>query len=316
MADGKPAIGLLMVSPQDLPLRRRLLDMDSGQNPVDPAITEHKWNLFLELIRWSEGGSCRHDAILRYFGDEAETLDGCGRCDVCLTLEGDGTADDPEETTLLVRKALSAVARVHRRFGVTAAVKLLRGESDPRLERHGLDRTPTFGAPEDYSSDWLMRLTRRMVTAGWVDFTPGDRPVVLLTEAGRETMKGNRPARIILPPTFLPATRPARRRPGSRASQAETELMSLDEQRLFERLRRFRSKQAKEKSVPAYFVAGDRTLRDIARLRPKSLFQLETCFGIGPAKAAEYGEGLLAAVAEEAAADADLDSAGQDQEST
>jgi len=33
------------------------------------------------------GGSCRHDAILRYFGDEAETLAGCGRCDVCLALE-------------------------------------------------------------------------------------------------------------------------------------------------------------------------------------------------------------------------------------
>ena len=39
---------------------------------------EHKWNLFLELLRWAEGGSCRHDAILRYFGDEAETLAGCG----------------------------------------------------------------------------------------------------------------------------------------------------------------------------------------------------------------------------------------------
>ena len=39
-------------------------------------------------MRWAEGGSCRHDAILRYFGDEAETLDGCGHCDVCLALGG------------------------------------------------------------------------------------------------------------------------------------------------------------------------------------------------------------------------------------
>ena len=47
---------------------------------------EHKWSLFLELMRWAEGGSCRHDAILRYFGDEEETLAGCGRCDVCERL--------------------------------------------------------------------------------------------------------------------------------------------------------------------------------------------------------------------------------------
>jgi ATP-dependent DNA helicase RecQ len=301
--DGEPAIGLMMVSPQALPVRRRLLEMNDGGKRVDPAIVEHKWNLFLELIRWSEGGSCRHDAILRYFGDEAETLDGCGRCDVCLTLGaesqgGDETPADPEETATLVRKALSGVARVHRQFGVTAAVKLLRGESDPRLERRGLDQTPTFGILEGSSSEWLMSLIRRMVTAGWVDFTPGDRPVVLLTAAGRETMKGNRPARIILPPAFQPIARSARRRKtSSRASGAEYEAMTADEQRLFERLRIYRSEQAKRRGVPAYVVAGDRTLRDIARLQPRNLFQLETCFGIGPSKVEEYGEELLAVVA-------------------
>ena len=42
----------------------------------------------MELMRYSEGGSCRHDAILRYFGDEEETLAGCGRCDVCRALSG------------------------------------------------------------------------------------------------------------------------------------------------------------------------------------------------------------------------------------
>ena len=46
----------------------------------------------------------------------------------------------------MVRKALSAVARVDRRYGLTAAVKLLAGLPDPRLARAGLDRTPTFGA--------------------------------------------------------------------------------------------------------------------------------------------------------------------------
>jgi len=73
--------------------------------------------------------------------------------------------------------------------------------------------------------------------------------------------------------------------------------MTADEQRLFERLRIYRSEQAKRRGVPAYVVAGDRTLRDIARLQPKNLFQLQTCFGIGPSKAEEYGEELLAVVA-------------------
>ena len=82
-ATARPRTGLLSSRPRDLPLRRRAARAGrDGARPTPPCV-EHKWGLFLELMRWAEGGSCRHDAILRYFGDEAETLAGCGRCDVC-----------------------------------------------------------------------------------------------------------------------------------------------------------------------------------------------------------------------------------------
>ena len=196
-ATGSEAFGLLLHSPGDLPLRRRLIEGLGSEAPPRPEVVEHKWSLFLDLMRWAEGGSCRHDAILRYFGDEAETLAGCGRCDVCREIGGEQVGD--EETSLMVRKALSAVARVDRRYGLTAAVKLLAGLPDPRLARAGLDRTPTFGALREHSEPWLTQLLRRCVTAGWVDFTPGDKPIVLLTRSGRAVMKGDRPARLVLP---------------------------------------------------------------------------------------------------------------------
>src|SRR5207245_3240029 len=93
----EPALGLLLVGAGDLALRRALLERGSEGGIPDPAVVEHKWGMFLELIRWVEGGSCRHDAILRYFGDEAETLAGCGRCDVCRGLEEKPEAGDPEQ---------------------------------------------------------------------------------------------------------------------------------------------------------------------------------------------------------------------------
>src|SRR5215468_5209587 len=143
--DGADALGLLLMSPRDLPLRRVLLERGADGVPPAAAVLEHKWGLFLELIRWVEGGSCRHDMILRYFGDEAETLDGCGRCDVCRALGDDAPTQDPETVTLFVRKALSGVARIHGRFGLQTVVDLIHGESDERLERSGLAATPTFG---------------------------------------------------------------------------------------------------------------------------------------------------------------------------
>jgi len=309
--DGQEAFGLLLHSPSDLPLRRRLLEGGGGHEAPRPEVVEHKWSLFLDLMRWAEGGSCRHDAILRYFGDEAETLSGCGRCDVCRQMDGDPASE--EETSLMVRKALSAVARVDRRYGLTAAVKLLAGVPDPRLQRAGLDRTPTYGTLREHSEPWLTQLLRRCVTAGWVDFTPGDKPVVLLTGSGRAVMKGERPARLVLPREHgddAPA-RPSRGTLGPRASRGgsgapasrapeEPDILPAEAASLFEALRLLRSELARADSVPAYVVASDRTLRDIALLRPSGLESLKLAHGIGPAKAERYGARILAVVAQAA----------------
>jgi len=299
--DGKEAIGLLLLSPGDMPLRRRLIEAPVEGRSPDAESVRHRWGLFLELMRWAEGGSCRHDAILRYFGDEEETLAGCGRCDVCAGLSG--RAEDADAVTLIVRKALSAVARVHGRFGLQAAAKLLRGVSDPRLEAAGLAQTKTFGALEDRSEDWLTRLLRRCVTAGWVDFHGAERPVVVLTEQGGTVMRGERPARLLLPSDDLARlARDVRAqgdgRSGGKRSRDPEATADLDEtgRTVFEALRRHRLEIARRDGVPPYVVASDRTLRDIALLRPRDLSELELAHGIGPSKAERYGAGLLAVV--------------------
>ena len=299
--DGQEAFGLLLHSPGDLPLRRRLLESGGGGDAPRPEVIEHKWSLFLDLMRWAEGGSCRHDAILRYFGDEAETLAGCGRCDVCRQIGGGETSE--AETSLLVRKALSAVARVDRRYGLTAAVKLLAGVPDPRLQRAGLDRTPTYGILREHSEAWLTQLLRRCVTAGFVDFTPGEKPVVLLTGQGRAVMKGDRPARLVLPREHEGGASAGPSRgaqvPRSRTAEAP-DVLPVEAASLFEALRALRSELARQDSVPAYVVASDRTLRDIALLRPGGIESLKLAHGIGPAKAERYGARILAVVAQAA----------------
>ena len=292
--DGAPALGLLLVSASDVPLRRRLLELPTDGRTPEPESVRHRWGLFLELLRYAESGSCRHDAILRYFGDEEETLAGCGRCDVCLRL-ADGSDDETsaDETALIVRKALSAVARIHGRYGLGAAVALLRGTDDARLVRSGLAETRTFGALADRSEEWLTRLLRRCITPGWIDFEGGDRPIALLTPEGGAVMRGEAPARLLLPSA-------ARRRspaiPGPRRAAATDDSLDETARALFEALRRVRMERARCDGVPPYVIASDRTLRDVARLRPRTLEDLEQAHGIGPAKAQRYGAELLAVV--------------------
>ncbi len=290
--DGEPALGLLLFAGNDLPLRRALLERDDGGEASNHDVVEHKWQLFLELMRWAEGGSCRHDAILRYFGDEAETLAGCGICDVCKRLAAGPEVTDfeTEAVTEIVRKALSGVARVSGRFGMAVAVKLLRGESDPRLERAGLEGVSTFGVLGEHRTEWLTRVVRRCVTAGFVGFAGDDRPVVVITETGRSVMRAERPARIVLPPLRSERT-PGRRR--TRSVSTADPGAAPGEAALFDALRTHRLELARSLGVPPYVVAHDRTLHGLARERPRSNEELLLIDGIGPAKAEKFGEGFL-----------------------
>jgi ATP-dependent DNA helicase RecQ len=297
--DGQLAHGLLLSSPKDIAMRRRLLESDSDGRAPEPAVVEHKWNMFLELLRWAEGGTCRHTAILRYFGTENTPAD-CGRCDVCTELGGEDASAD--EVALLVRKALSAVARVHGKFGLTLAAKLLRGEKDERLEKSGLNLVSTYGVLADRPQAWLVSLLRRCVTAGWVAFSGGDRPVLYLTQDGQHAMKGTRAIRLRLPPErrLIPGRADAsRERPGARTGERRPnpggETSAADEP-LFEALRAHRLALAREQGVAPYVIASDRSLRDLCLLKPKNLAELLDVYGFGETRAERYGPGLIEVV--------------------
>ena len=184
-------------------------------------------------------------------------------------------------------------------------MKLLAGVPDPRLQRAGLDRTPTFGvARASTPSRGSTQLLRRCVTAGWVDFTPGDQPVVLLTDAGRAVMKGERPARLLLPREHEPergAAPPRAASPGARAARARRDgptRLPPKPRRSSRRCARCAPSWPAPRACRAYVVASDRTLRDIALLRPRDARELKLAHGIGPAKAERYGARILAVVAQ------------------
>ncbi|MEM7138866.1 MAG: ATP-dependent DNA helicase RecQ [Myxococcota bacterium] len=294
--DGLPAHGLLLTSSGDFGLRRRLIGYggDSESAP-DTAHIQQQWRLFLDLMRYVEAGSCRHDFILRYFGDEQETLGGCGHCDVCERLDSDGEVSDDrisESDVLVVRKALAGVARNQRRAGLTAVAEMLHGTDNERIRRLGLTTLSTHGLLSSYPKAWILILLRRLMTAGLVDLTATEFPVPILTSRGVATMKGEEPVRVLLPSRRAGQARAkgARRRETGRPPPE-----GVDEA-LFERLREARLDLARDKGVPAYVVCHDRTLLEIAAHRPSTPEALADIYGMGPARIESYGERLLATV--------------------
>jgi ATP-dependent DNA helicase RecQ len=292
--DGQPAHGLLLTSSGDLGLRRRLIGY-SGDGEHDPHHVQQQWRLFLDLMRYVEAGTCRHDFILRYFGDDQETLGGCGHCDVCERLEALGTSADPgtvsDADAVVVRKALAGVARNQRRAGLTAVADMLHGTDNERLRRLGLTKLSTHGILSDRRKAWVLALLRRLVTGGLVDLTTGEFPLPFLTQAGVDVMKGEAPVRVLLPQDDV-----GKRRPKAGRQPAAPEVPSNVDGELFERLRETRLQLAKERGVPAYVVCHDRTLLELAAFKPSSLEALADIHGMGPARISNYGEPFLAAV--------------------
>ena len=312
--DGADAFGLLLLRLSDIPRRKSLIERGASQDGAGAAWVEHRWSMFRDLLRWAEGGTCRHDAILRYFGDEVETLHGCGRCDVCRELAEsgpDGGASGPgTESHAVAMALLSAVRLVDQRLGFKVTVKFLRGETDDRLVRYGLGGHRDAGALARYPEAWLGQALQRCVTAGWVDFTEGEYPLLRLTDLGKAVLAGKREARLILPSLKAPSPRRAargeqRRAPSAgagagRAAGMPGALGALGDDKpaghaaRFDALRRWRLERARTDSVPAFVVASDRTLDDIAVIGPGDLDELRLCYGIGPAKVEKYGEEILA----------------------
>jgi len=91
------------------------------------------------------------------------------------------------------------------------------------------------------------------------------------------------------------APRRSKDRRASGAGKRAVDLPAIDAE-LAERLRDWRLSEAKRRKVPAFVLFSDRTLEALAAHRPADREALLEVHGIGPAKARDFGEEVLAVI--------------------
>ncbi len=248
--------------------------------------TEGAWKSLQAMQEYAGSVVCRHVRLVEYFGQSLDS-DNCGACDVCL-----GELDQVEDALVISQKILSSVVRQDQRFGADYTVKVLRGSAEQRVLDNGHDGLSTYGLLSDHDVRAVRGWVEQLVAQGFLAKT-GEYNVLQLTESGRGVLTGEQAPRLLKPARRSgPATR-STRASGSRADSWE----GVD-RGLFERLRDLRRQLAEEKSVPAYVVFGDASLRDMTRLRPSTLPEFLEVHGVGEKKAADYGELFLAVIGE------------------
>ncbi len=231
--------------------------------------------------------SCRRQALLAYFGEVMEQP--CGNCDNCL---------NPPETwdaTIAAQKALSCIYRTRERFGAQYIIAILTGKDDERIRRNHHDQLSTFNIGGEHSSAEWRGIFRQLIAHGYLATDTEGYGVLKLTQKAWPLLKRSEtPQTVMLRKLRRPAK--AQKKRSAAASSALPEALSPADQALFETLRALRSKLAKAQNVPPYVIFPDKTLTEMAMLKPTSNSQMLDISGVGETKLSRYGDAFLEAV--------------------
>jgi len=235
-----------------------------------------------DISAYASGVTCRHRAIVEYFGQDLES-DSCNACDVCF-----GDLELADDALVTSQKILSCVYRLDERYGADYTAAVLAGSREERILEGGHDALSTYGLLSDHTRRLVRDWIEQLVGQGYLA-KRGEYNTLGITERGWRAIRGDETPRLL-----KPAERPRK--------AAVADSWDGVDRGLFDTLRVVRRAIAKERGVPAYIVFGDAALRDMARRRPSSVESFLAVSGVGQAKAEQYGERFIATICEYARA--------------
>jgi len=271
--DGEPAEALLFYSWGDYLNLKKFID-EGGANQtfkeVQSAKLERMWQFATAM-------SCRTNLVLNYFGEYRN--EHCGHCDNCQ--------DPPKlfDGTTYTQMALSGILRAGQKVGINLLIDILRGSNKQEVRMAGYDQLKTFGVGRDVPFIHWRHYITQMINQGLmsIDFTDYSR--LKSTPLSMGILKENQKidlAKYIAPEDKKKVV----------IAKREVDLSDMDNG-LLDQLKKWRSKTSKSQSVPAFVIMHDKTLKQIATLKPDTKNDLLAVDGIGKAKLEKYGDDVM-----------------------
>jgi ATP-dependent DNA helicase RecQ len=279
--DGQPADAWMVYSLGDVVAMRRLLETSDG-DAVFKRIQQQKLGA---LFGYCESAECRRQLLLGYFGETYP--DACGNCDTC------SQQIEIWDGSIAAQKALSCVYRTGQRFGAVHLTDVLMGKRTERVLQLKHDRLKTFGVGDDLSQGEWRSVFRQLLAGGFLTVDLGKISGFRLTEKSWPVLKGTRGVQLRKDPHPMKSKKSPRP-----SSPTVLEFENEQEMQLFEKLRRLRLEMARELGLPPYVVFHDKTLKEMAILKPQNRTGMLQVTGIGEVKLERYGDRFLDVIKE------------------
>ena len=274
--DGMPSDTLLFYSLAYLILLTKFAT-DSGQQSINLEKLQR-------MQQYAEADICRRRILLSYFGEN--TTCDCGNCDVCK--------NPPErfDGTIIVQKALSAIARSEQQIGTGILVDILRGNMSSEVTERGYHRLKTFGAGREVPArDWHDYLLQ-MLQLGYFEIAYNENNHLKITQSGTDVLFGRARALLVTirREEAVQATRGRKRKATVPTKELPLGLPNTESGELFEALRTLRKRLADQEALPAYIVLSDKVLHLLSASRPTTIEEFGNISGIGEYKKKKYGK--------------------------
>ena len=317
--DGEPSRCTLLWNESDIVTRRRLLDNDYENERLTPEeqeiVRQSKRRLLGGMVGYCRTTDCLHRYMTRYFGQELSPNAGSaagediaadssqsGKCGACSNCE---STFETIDVTRVAQAISRCVHDVGQRVGSGKIVKILRGSRAQDLAWLNPERMPTFGMLKDMNEARVRDVLSQMATDGYLSIAEGRMPIVMF---------GARAAETAAPDFHYEIKRVERKsaaagsgRSGGVADTADSAnvpgdalgsyIPDDDEESLFQKLRELRRTIAQEIGKPPYIVFSDKTLRDMARIKPVTDAQFLAVNGVGQHKLDLYGQRFIQTIA-------------------
>ncbi len=281
--DGSNADCILLYSGADVHTARFMIENSSENEELSPAQLAHIRKQDLArldaMVGYCKINTCLRGYILEYFGQKHPEL--CGNCGSCK-----GSYEEVD-ITREAQMILSCVKRIEDKLGYNVGLNMignvLRGSKMKRILELGLDGLSTYALLKDRTRSQIHAMIDHLEAEGYLQSEQEFQTIGLTPAAGLVLYRGK-----TVQMKVEVEKEPERTLPGT-----QTTVLSEGDAELFDVLKELRAKLAKDANIPAYVVFSNATLADMAKKKPKTMWEFRKVSGVGEIKAAWYGAAFL-----------------------
>ena len=276
--DGGDADCIMLYSARDVNTARYFIENPDENSEISDQmrikIIEKDFERLKMMTFYCTTSECLRAFILEYFGENPPlNCDNCGNCN---------TNFETTDITVDAQKIVSCVYRIRKKgrsCGKTLLAEVLYGSKLDKIKRLDLDTISTYGIMSDMSLKRIRYIIDYLIQEGYLEVDEMNYRTVQPTLKTKEILNGKELSMKLIKEV-------------SYTHKKDTVLTS-EEDRLFERLKKLRNRRAVMASVPAYVIFQDSTLREMCRKRPVTDSEFLNISGVGEMKKRKYGKEFM-----------------------